>query len=124
MLAEHDLLRSGEGAEMTFVDLLGLDVEREMAGEVLLDGGGIVAEVAAVGLAVDHGIGIGDVGLVDRVELVIHAAALRHGRKSLRRLMLRVVLHMRQQGPCNEAVVEKGKNINQLLSLPSYTHPH
>ena len=112
MLAEHDLLRSGEGAEMTFVDLLGLDVEREMAGEVLLDGGGIVAEVAAVGLAVDHGVRVGDVGLVDGVELVIHAAALRHGRKSLRRLMLRVILHMRQQGPCNETL-ENGNGMKK-----------
>jgi len=98
MLAQHDLLRSGECTEMTLVDFLGLDVQGEMTRKILLDGGGIVAEIAAVGLAIDERVGIRDVGLVDGVELVIHAAALGHRGESFR-LMLRVILHVRQQGP-------------------------
>ena len=76
-----------------------------MTREVFLDGGGIVAEVAAVWFSVDaHGVGVGDVGFVHSIKLVvIHAAALRHGRESFRRRRRRrvfsVILHMRQQGP-------------------------
>ena len=104
MLAQHDLLCGGKRAEVTLVDFLGLDMERQVPGQVFLDRRRIVAEIATVGLAVDHGVGVGYVGLVDGIKLVVAAAAvLRHpapglgnGRESF---LLRVVLHMRQQGP-------------------------
>ena len=94
---------------MAFVDFFGLDVERQVPGQVFLDRRRIIAEIAAVGFAIGHGVWIRDVGFVDGVKLLgaarataavvgsrHSAAALRNGRKSL---LLRVILHVRQQGP-------------------------
>ena len=89
---------------MTLVDFLGFDVKGQVPGQVLLYRCGIVAEIAAVGFSVDHGVGVCDVGFVHGIELCVavilaHSAApLGYGREPLL-LRLRVVLHMRQQGP-------------------------
>lgn len=100
VLAEGNLLGSGKRAEMAFVDFLGFDVEGEMTGEIPFDRCRVVAQIAAVGLPVDHRVGVArDVRLVDAiVELLLHpatsatAAAGRNGRKSF---LVRVILHVR-----------------------------
>ena len=104
VLAQHYLLRGRECTKMTLVNFFSLDVQGEMSGQIFFDGRCVIAEIATVGLPVNEGVRIGDVGLVDGIKLVVAAAAiLRHpapglgnGRESF---LLRVVLHMRQQGP-------------------------
>jgi len=96
MLAQRNLLRGGKRAKMAFVNFLGFDVQREMSGQVSLDSGGVIAEIATVRFAVDQRVGIVNVGLVRAVEfVVVHATPLGHGGESL---LLRVVFHMRHQG--------------------------
>ena len=90
---------------MTLVNFFGLDVQGEMSGQIFFDGCCVIAEIATVGLPVDEGVRIGDVGLVNRIKLMVHSATLGYGGESCFLCVLRVVLHVRQQGPCKIKLV-------------------
>jgi len=99
VLAQHYLLRGRECTKMTLVNFFSLDVQGEMSGQIFFDGRCVIAEIATVGLPVDEGVRIGDVGLVDRIKLVVHTTTLGYWGEPCFLCVLRVVLHVRQQGP-------------------------